>query len=321
MSERIVIQNLQVESGSKKLGYIAAAKTPSSVVQMPIMIINGAKKGPKLSVTAGVHGCEYTGIVGLGRLFRSVDPKNVSGAVIAAPVVNVPSFENRTPYVCPVDMQNLNRIFPGRPDGTVGFQLAHTAFNEVISRCNYHIDLHGGDMGEEHIDVAYFSRIGNPDLDKKSEALARNCLAEWVWEHSPPTKGSTVGSALEKGIAAITYEVGDLARLEESRVRLVHDGILNIMRYLGMLPGEVMKSKSRDLDQRMMARAQNGGIFFPKVKQGDIVSKGQPLGEILNLAGEVVEKISSPADGVVLQTFPTSAVYSGASLVGVASFR
>jgi hypothetical protein len=321
MYDAIVIQSLRIEPGSKQVGYIKAAETPSSTIQMPIIVLNGADKGPVLSITAGIHGCEYTGIAALGRLYRNLSPKDLKGAVIAAQIVNVPSFENRTPYVCPIDNLNIGGLFPGRKDGTVGHQLVYTAFTEIVSRGNYYIELHGGDMGEEHIDVAYFSNTGDKDLDKKSEMLARNCLAEWVWQSHSAGPGSSTAAAAGKGIPKITYEIGDLARLEERRIKQCHDGILNVMKHLGMLDGQVAESKARLLDQRIMVRAQRGGLFLPKVKQGDIVSKEQLLGEVLDLSGTAVEELLSPAKGVVLQVFPTSAVHSGAALVGVATFK
>lgn len=321
MSETITIGDVKVEPGTKKFGHIKAAETPSGSIQLPIMVFNGVEKGPVFSITSAIHGCEVTGPAALARLYKSLNPKDLTGALIAVQVINVPAFDYTTPYFCPIDNLNIGRLWPGNKEGTVGHQLVYTAFKEIVSKGNYWIDLHGGDKGEEHLDVAYFSNTGNKELDKKSEGLARNVLAEWIWQSRPATPGSSVSIAAEKNIPKITYEIGDLACLEEHRIKQCHDGLVNVLRFLGMLPGKVAESKARLLDERMMTRSKHGGLFLPKVKQGDIVSKGQLVGEIMALNGDVVEKIVSPADGVVLQTFPFAAVHSGHHLVGVATFK
>ena len=140
---------VQAASGTKSFGFLKVGQTSSSNVAIPIMIVNGAKEGAKLALTAGVHGCEYSGIEAVIRIFNLFDPKELRGAIIAVPAVNTLAFQSRTPYVCPVDGVNLNRVFPGDPDGSISYKIAHALFQNVVKKADFLIDLHGPDLPEE----------------------------------------------------------------------------------------------------------------------------------------------------------------------------
>ena len=130
-------------SGEIKSGFInvpAGADGPE--IRIPITVVNGEKKGPVLALTAGIHGYEYPPILALQRLRRKLDPTKISGTVIMVHVVNMPSFLKRTIYYNPHDWKNQNRVFPGKIDGTMTERIAYQITNEVLKRCDYHLDLH-----------------------------------------------------------------------------------------------------------------------------------------------------------------------------------
>src|SRR5215468_10288595 len=114
----------------------------------PVISVAGAKPGPLLFVNAGVHGGEYPAIEAVIRLSNTVDPKQISGTVILMPVMNLPAFRARTPFVCPIDNVNPNRVFPGDPTGSYSEQMTHALINEFVVYADSYIDLHGGDIPE-----------------------------------------------------------------------------------------------------------------------------------------------------------------------------
>ena len=132
MQGKLKIGNIETESGTKKHGYIKVNDLNGYVLHLPVMVINGTKDGPVLCVTAGIHAMEYTGIETVTRLYAHLDPKNLRGAVIAVPIVNIPGFQARSAYINPIDGLNMNRIFPGDQEGSISYVMAAVLFREVV---------------------------------------------------------------------------------------------------------------------------------------------------------------------------------------------
>src|SRR5437868_7274000 len=113
-----------------------------------VVTITGTNEGPTLFVNAGLHGSEYPAIEAVIRLGKTLDPQKINGTVILMPVLNLPAFRNRTPFICPVDNVNPNRVFPGDPNGSYSEQMVHALVNEFVVHADAYIDLHGGDIPE-----------------------------------------------------------------------------------------------------------------------------------------------------------------------------
>src|SRR6059058_5767663 len=118
------------------LGKLTPGKTQRHLVKLPgaalakdeprpVITVTGAKPGPTLFINAGVHGGEYPAIEAVIRLGKTLDPAAIAGTVILLPVLNLPAFQTRTPFVCPVDNVNPNRVFPGDLDGSYSEQMVH----------------------------------------------------------------------------------------------------------------------------------------------------------------------------------------------------
>src|SRR3954447_16903375 len=114
----------------------------------PVVTVAGAKPGPLLFVNAGVHGGEYPAIESVIRLGNLLDPQTIAGTVVLMPVLNLPAFRTRTPFVCPIDNVNPNRVFPGSPGGSYSEQMTHALINEFVIHADAYVDLHGGDIPE-----------------------------------------------------------------------------------------------------------------------------------------------------------------------------
>ena len=115
---------------------------------VPVVELTGAADGPRLTVLAGVHGCEYAPMAAVRRWARALAQRELSGTVRAVPVLNLPSFRARTPFVVPDDGKNLNRCFPGDPAGTLAQRLAYDTFTQLIVGSDALVDVHAGQHGE-----------------------------------------------------------------------------------------------------------------------------------------------------------------------------
>lgn len=297
------IAGLEVKPGSKISSALSVGNRAASRVDVPFTIIRGARDGPTLCVTAGVHGTEYAGIEGAIRVASKVKPGDLRGTVIIVPVVNVPAFEART-YVCPIDGVNMQGSYPGKPDGTIAHLIAFRVFNEFVSKSNYYLDLHGGDIHESEIGFAAYFETGDSRVDAQSEQMAKALGFEYVWRTSkegPMPKGSTWRTGPESGIPSALAELSSGDRLLPEEVSEMFEGILNVMRQLRMLEGEPRKREGQKiLDQFTPLTVKHGGLFHAHVKLGDMVSEGDVLGEVTNLEGAVTDTVRAPTKGVVL---------------------
>ncbi len=304
MIGKFTIGNVVAESASKKSGYLTVSDMPGYQLQVPILLINGARDGPILCLTGGVHACEFCGIETIMRLYRTIDPKNIAGAIVAIPVVNTPGFQSRTPYNNPIDGLNLNRVFPGDPQGTSSYLIADVVFHQVIKKSNYLIEFHGGDLPEENLDFVIFNKTGNAEVDKASETMARCFNTEYVWlkgasEAGLKIEGDLCGVANKNGIAGVIPEAGHSGKIQENSVALLINGAINVMKFLKMTEGSPVVGNPKFIKAQHLVKVHKAGFFHLSSPVGSHLKKGEVTGEVRNLFGETIEELRSPVDGVL----------------------
>ncbi len=317
----VKIRDIGGQRGTRAQGWLKIGETPIDPIQIPVVIINGSRPGPTLCLTAGVHAAEYPGIDAVMRVAQTLDPAELTGSVVAVPVVNPPMFQRRSGFLSPIDGLNLNRTAPGRPDGTISEILAHVVLTEVISACEYHIDCHGGDLGEILWPYAGFSLTGDSDIDRRGEAIARlyspNIVALYrEGSPLPPTAGALTHQATRRGVVSLLAEAGSNGALDPADVEIHLTGIYNTLRHLGMLSGEptVQGDRLRAVDQFVVSGCR-GGLLRLKIQIGAPLAAGQEVAEICNVFGEVVEHVRAPRDGIARLIWNAKAVNTGDPIV------
>ena len=316
----IAIRDIAAERGEKREGWLEIGETASGPLRMPVVLIHGREDGPTLCVTAGVHATEYAPIDAVMRLLRMLDPQRLRGTVIGVPVTNMRMFEHRTGFTSPLDGLNLNRIAPGRQDGSISELLADVLLREVIARAQYHIDFHAGDLGEQLLPFAGYSLTGRRDLDAQGEALARAFtprLISLATEEStlPPFAGSLNFAATRMGVVSILAEAGGNGTLEERDVQIHLDGAENVMRALGMIDGRTQDGPRIAARDRTVIRAKRSGLVRLKVAIGDEITLGQEIAEIVGVFGDTVERVTSSGAGIVGLIWTHKVVNTGDPIV------
>jgi hypothetical protein len=194
-------------------------------------------------------------------LGKTLDPKKISGTVILMPVLNLPAFRTRTPFVCPIDNVNPNRVFPGDPRGSYSEQMTHACINEFVVHADAYVDLHGGDIPEALVPFV-ICRAGNDEVAKKSKAIAMAFGLPYVLTVSKPvqpSKGHRAGAgglssyaaAAEKGIPAILAEAGGVGQMQEEAVELLANGVVNVMHHLAMIENVEHVLETAKVEARM----------------------------------------------------------------------
>ncbi|MDT8070603.1 MAG: succinylglutamate desuccinylase/aspartoacylase family protein [Terriglobia bacterium] len=326
MASVLRIGPVVAERGQVARGFLPVGETITGPVQLPVIVIHGAERGPVLCLTAGVHATEYASIDAVMRLINELRPESLRGSVVAVPIVNMHMFSSRSPFVSPLDGVNLNKIAPGGK-GSISEMLAQSLFEEVITKSEYHIDLHAGDFGEMLLEFAGYSLTGNGELDRKGEALARVftprvfCLAP-KGSTLPPSPGFVANAAANKGIVSILAEAGGNGTLEELDVQIHVRGVRNVLRFLKMMDGdpEIPGPQVQATDWHN-TRTSCSGLMHLKVSVGDEVRAGQEIAEIRDVFGQTVETVRAAKGGLVMLAWAHKAVKSGDPVVRCWSTR
>jgi predicted deacylase len=285
-------------------------------LQLPLLAAAGARDGPTLAVLAGVHGDEYEGIRAIPEIFRSVELAELCGRLLMVPICNIPAYRSAT-RSSPIDGLNLARVFPGDPHGTITQRIAHVLTERVIAPASLLIDLHSAG-------IAYTmpTLVGYPYADtplaraSRDAALAFGCDVLWAHPPDPQAGGRSISAAEQHGVPWIYTEAAGGGRALPADVACYKTGVLNVMRHLGMLPGQPQINPVRchllgagNTDDPI--RADASGYFVTQVELLEAVAAGQLIGRVLDVAGETIEEIHAHVDGRVVMIRGLPLIHAG----------
>lgn len=291
------VEGMQVEPGTRGTT-VAQVAIGGREVPVPIIGINGAGDGPRVAITAGIHGAEYVAIEAARRLGMSIDPGEVDGSLVVVPISNTTSFEARAIYTSALDTHNLNRVFPGNPDGDPSEVLADWLFRRIIEPSQFYIDMHGGDMIEALVPFALAPRYEDPSLDETALAMARASGIPRIIHGD--VSGSTCGAAAAAGIPAVLAEIGGQGVWTEDEVTAHMNSTLRVLQHVGVLRSTLPDAgEGRVYDVFAWMRASVSGLFLPNVRVGERVQEGQRVGVIVDYFGTPLEEVDAVASGEV----------------------
>lgn len=289
-----MLLNQRVAPGEfKNLRLVVGESFSGEPLAIPVLIAHGLRPGPVLCLTAAVHGDELNGVEVVRRLMYSIKPKEMAGTVIGVPIVNLQGFTRSSRYL--PDRRDLNRFFPGGPNGSSASRIAYGVFTEVIRYCSALVDLHTGS----------FYRTNLPQIRgdlRIPEVLefTRGFGATSVLQTFGP-KGSLRRAATDIGIPAITFEIGEPMRLEVEEVRHGVKAIETLMFNLGILTRfRLWREAQPVFYESKWVRTSAGGLLIASVELGTRVVKGQRLGTVTDPITNQRLEIMSPVNGNVL---------------------
>ena len=260
-----------------------------SELRIPVLTVEGAAPGPTVGLTAGIHGDEHTGTEIVRRVLTGLDRTRLRGRIRAIPVVNPLAFETRTRHT-PLDMQNLNRVFPGSRAGWLTEQIAAVLVAGFLPGLDYLIDIHaGGDGG--WVDYVYW--VGD-----RASSLATG--AEVIYGGPHPV-GTLHDAARDRGVRDIA--VFEFGGNDCSSNPLVAKGVrcaTNLLRHWGLLEGSpVLPPVQYVLRRKTVIRPATGGLLYQTdaARIGAHVAGGTVLAHIVSpYTFEILEEVTAPYD-------------------------
>jgi uncharacterized protein len=292
--------------GQKATGTLEVPAGVDAAASIPVVVFRGTKPGPVLALVSGAHGTEYASIIALEKLIQTLDPTQISGTVIIVPLLNIASFEQKIPHVNPVDGKSMNRFYPGKLDGTQTERASYVMTKQIVERCDYLVDYHGGDLDENLRPYAYWPKSG----DAKHDAITRDMVLAFgldhiiVWSDRPKDPAASRyldNTANTRGKPAIAVEAGYSGSVQTDDVALLANGTLSLMRYLKMLPGTpTVVEHPVWLGKVDTVTSDQPGIFYPTVQRGTYVEAGMKIGYVTDYFGKTIFEARAPVAGVVL---------------------
>ena len=270
-------------------------------VEIPLVIVNGAKPGPVFWVDGAIHGDEPEGPMACAIALREVDPSQLSGTLVMVPVMNVMAFENAN-RGNPLDTFSfdMNRIYPGKRNGYLSERIAW-AHSEWMSKvADLEISIHSGGAH------SFLAKAIFVDETPASVELAMAMGEGWgcIMSNFLP-KGSPMAQMKTLGKTGITVELGGRSATSPERFAEVSrefaKSIMNILRHYKMYPGQATYPKDATKGQQEALLAPASGIFAatPGVDFLKPMKKGDSIASIINIFGDELAELKAPADGMI----------------------
>ena len=310
------VGDVSASRGTKATGAIHIPDGADKGVDIPVSVIHGREPGKTLALIAGTHGYEYTSILALQRLLPQVDPGRMKGSLILVHMANPETFYGRRIYFNQ-DGKNLNRVYPGKKDGTLTERIADLITREVIDQATHVIDMHSGDGNESLRPYSYWMTGNDPAVDAQSKELnLAYGLDHIVIDHSRPkdVKDSryTAMTGVLRGKPSITAESGGLGLTDDASVNLHLRGALSVINHLGIMQAPSVKVlKPVWIEKSEVLTAPETGVWENVVDQRDAVVAGTLVGRVKDASGRVLAEVRAPFAGVMLYVVATPPITKG----------
>jgi len=293
---------------------------------VPVGIVEGKNPGATLAVIGGVHGSEYSAHEGVARFWESLDPEELSGKVFVVLAADITAMCGHGLYVNPIDGKNLNRVWPGKKDGTLTEVIAYTITQEVVKKADAVVDCHGGEFDESISLFIITHHTGNAELDKRNLDLAMALGMPFV--EVTDAYGAVLGTgtgaaeAMKGGRPGITLEAGGRGLQEEYFISATFNCLQNALRHMGIKEGEptLWAGKPVKIDHGVLIKTSQGGIYRPAVRVFEWIEEGDVFARVMDFDGcTVLEEIKASEAGTVLDVISARAIKAGgfAGKIGV----
>lgn len=311
------IGGIQIAAGTRQtVNLPVSVLSDHTPVTLSVHVIHGAREGPTVFISAGIHGDEVIGVEIVRRILRTANLKSLRGTLIVVPIVNTFGFLIHSRYL--PDRRDLNRSFPGTKVGSLASRLANIFMIDVVARCSFGIDLHSAAINRMNLPQIRVSP-DNPSIMKMAHAFGAPVILTSVLRD-----GSLRQEAKKVGVDVLLYEAGEGLRFDEFSVRAGVTGILRVLREMEMLPSKgiaLSKAKSLLCAGSYWVRAPVGGLLRVYKSEGDVVVEGDVLAAISDPFGEAEEELIARSSGIIIGRAVMPIVNEGDAMFHIADVK
>ena len=301
MKSGFVIEGITANVGERAQDFVVVDESAAGTrTRIPVILLNGVHEGPTLMIASGVHGDDLNTIPMIWRIADTVNLDKLHGQVIAAPIINPLAFEAGTHLT---SSDNSPPVFPGDPVGTISQRIGYHIYNKLVVRADYVIDMHGGSKNATLAALAHIDGGCESAIFSKAKEMAAAFQPQLIVVQEAKPGSSPRGlsqAACRRGAVGIYIGLGQMGFNENDTVRGT-EGVLNIMRYLNLLPEEPspITAAPAITYTELYQRTAYGGGFFPAVSAGQAVNEGDLLGTVFDVFGQPRVQIKAEVAGIV----------------------
>jgi uncharacterized protein len=314
VKQTLTVGTARAEPGARADGAIPVTRRPGGqAYEIPVVVLNGTEDGTVLWIDGPIHGDEMEGPLAIHKLLAELDPREMRGALVTVPILNVGAFEAQE-RGNPFDRftYDMNRIYPGKPDGYPSERVAWAHHQAMIETADALISVHSGGA-HSYLAQAQFYNDTPAGLE-----LAKAMGPGWDLILKPLGSSGNPGSAMaKKGKGTVTVELGGMcATLPDQLHRhsdIFKDSFLNVLRHYKIVAGEAQYCGTWGLGVQRTVLANVGGYFVPErgIRYREPVEQGALLARIYDLYGKVLEEVRAPCDGQIFGMRTQPCVYQG----------
>lgn len=292
--KKLIILGAEVpKNSSTRLAWSPQITISGLALPTPVLVINGAKPGPSVCLTSAIHGDELNGIEVVRRVMYNIDPSKLSGTIIGVPIVNLQGFQRTSRYLS--DRRDLNRFFPGEPNGSLASRIAFSLFTKVIRHCDYLVDLHTGSFRRNNLPQIR-ANMSDPKVSQFVSTFDKIAIV-----HHAGGPGMLRTVANHNDIVALTMELGESLRIQENQIHAGTYSINSMLDRLDMYPRAFIWGDPKPTYyESLWLRAESGGILFSEMDLGDRVSEGDVLGFVTDPITNQRTEVVSPVNGNII---------------------
>ena len=284
-----ITSDIDFDAAGRQLSYLRLTHSDDrhgfGIIPVPIAIFaNDA--GPTVLVSAGNHGDEYEGQVILHGLIRTLDIAKVTGRLIIMPALNYPAVLAGS-RVSPLDLGNFNRAFPGDPEGTPTFALAHYVESEILSRCDGAADLHSGGRSGNYVPCAYLHGGGGRELLRRKIAAAREFAAPYTVVAQGTSDHRSMSASCDRlGVVMVATELAGGGTVDRNALAIGRAGLFRLLHHFGVLADAGPRAHRAETRLILPLGAAGSvmvpcdGLFEPSCDPGDVVAAGDLAGRV-----------------------------------------
>jgi len=267
-------------------------------VEIPVTLINGDRDGPRVFMTAAIHGDELNGVKVLQEVADRYGPGEIHGTLVLLHVVNVPGYHAQQRYL-PIYDQDLNRSFPGKERSNTAERIAHHVYHRFVSQCDLGLDFHTSTRNRT---TMYHARadIGNPDVERLADAYGANVVLS-----GEGGEGSLRAVASRNGTPTLTVEMGKAHRFQPGLIEKALTGVESVLAEYGVYPeGSVTTPSWRKVmgpsEEKRWLRADTGGLVDMRWGPNPLVREGETICTITDHFKTEEHVIEAPFTGLIV---------------------